>query len=315
MKILLIKDTTKGFTGGIKKHCTDLNLLFSKHPEIEMEIMDNVLEGYSRILKKKYFNFKSLCDYIHNSQCDIVHIHGFMSIGVLQAIIAAKKNRKRIVYSPHFHPFKHLNNPFLGKCYFYLFLKPQLKYIDYIVCINKEDSNFFLQYKSNIITIPHWLNSDTKDLDIIKNDKFILFIGRNDSNKGLEHLYNLPYNKYEIHCVTNGKLLRKDFIQHINISDNDLVELYKKASVVVIPSKYEAFSLVALEAINYNTPIVISDRVRIADYLQGNKGYQIFKYHNFDEFNNAIENILGEKFNKEELTAPFKKEQIKWCEV
>lgn len=93
----------------------------------------------------------------------------------------------------------------------------------------------------------------------------VLFVGRNDTNKGIEHLYSLPDN-YRVHCVCKGTVKRNDFILHQNLGDAELACLYRQASVVVVPSRYEAFSLVALEALQYHTPVVISERVRIGDY-------------------------------------------------
>jgi glycosyltransferase involved in cell wall biosynthesis len=144
--------------------------------------------------------------------------------------------------------------------------------VDLVFNINKDDSVQFRKSHSNVLTIPHWSKFEHPVKDIKKDPKMILFVGRlNESNKGFEHLYHLPEGLYEIHCVGNGDItMRSDMIHHTNISDNELMDLYLKASLLVVPSRYEAFSYVSIEALMCNTPIVISDRVRIADYLQGN---------------------------------------------
>ncbi len=71
---------------------------------------------------------------------------------------------------------------------------------------------------------------------------------------------------------------------HFNIPFEELCSLYAKASLLVVPSRYEAFSYAALEALSYGTPVLLSDRVRIADYLTNINGISIFKYQNFKEF-------------------------------
>lgn len=282
----------------------------STYKNIEMLPIEDIASKYLKIVRKFVFIPKKLNTYITQSNCDIVHIHGFMSIGIVQAINAAHKQNKKIIYSPHFHPFKYLRNPLLGKLFFYLILKPILHKIDTIITINKEDSAFFKRYHSKVIQIPHWSNISQSHINLPKQKDMILFIGRNDSNKGLEHLYNLPTH-YQVHCVTKGPLKRKDFILHERLSDSELSLLYQKASIVVVPSKYEAFSLVALEALSYHTPIVISNRVRIADYLTGDSGYSIFKYHDYTDFNNAIcKTLQMNNINFKQLLLPFRKENI-----
>lgn len=312
MKVLLIRDITTNYTGGIKKHCEDLANLFHHESDLDVVDMIDLPFHYNAFLRKKIFEYKSLYTYISESSCDVVHIHGFMSIGVIQALIVAKRLKKRVLYSPHFHPFKYIEHPFYGKMFFYTFLRPLLRFVEKIICINNEDSAFFKKFHENVTQIPHWANHVFSGVFSQQTDKrIILFIGRNDSNKGLEHLYNLSNNEYEVHCVTRGELKRTDFIQHQDISDNELNELYSKASVVVVPSRYEAFSLVALEALEHGTPIVISERVRIADYLVGEKGYRIFKYHDFEGFNAAVQSVIGESFDREVLLSPFNSDYVK----
>lgn len=314
MKILIIRDEIMSYNGGIKRHCDELRLLINQYRDVEVLPIENIPCKYIKSIRKFKYNTKELKQYIDNSNCDVVHVHGFMSVGAVQAINVAYNLKKKIVYSPHFHPFKYLQNPLIGRFFFKCCIQPILYKIDTIVTINSEDTHFFNKYHRNVVRIPHWNSSsnNAKEKKIFpKRKNTILFVGRNEENKGLEHLYQLP-PQYEVHCVTKGPLLRKDFILHEAIDDQDLNKLYGLASVVVVPSRYEAFSLVALEALNHYTPIVISDRVRIGDYLKGNKGYNIFEYHNYQSFNKAIEEIMVQKdVDYQQLLRPFDIEKIR----
>ena len=120
----------------------------------------------------------------------------------------------------------------------------------------------------------------------------ILFVGRNDDNKNLSLLYSLPENKYRIVCVTNKRPQREDFVFKSHISDEELNALYRMASLTVIPSKYEAFSYTALESLLAGTPVLMSNRVRIADFLRNVSGVTVYDYTNPSDFVNKIEEAM-----------------------
>ena len=79
------------------------------------------------------------------------------------------------------------------------------------------------------------------------------------------------------------------------------------------------FSLVALEALQHHTPVVISERVRIGDYLKGDKGYRVFNYHDYEGFKDAVSELMMSKdtVNYNQLLAPFDKEKIReeYCRI
>ena len=146
VKVLIIRDKTRSFNGGIKRHCSDLKELMSNYKDLTIA---DIPSKYLKLFRKSVFRSKELNSYIIQNSCDVVHIHGFMSLGVIQAIKTAYKLKKKIIYSPHFHPFEYLKNPILGKLFFYIFLKPLLHKIDTIITINKE------------ISIPKWFKFHT----------------------------------------------------------------------------------------------------------------------------------------------------------
>lgn len=298
--------------GGIKHHCESLCALFSNDHLVIQEILQNVSAFFFPMLKKFTFNPFSLFSEIKKHNPQIVHVHGFANISVVEVIIIAKMLRKKIVYSPHYHPMQYLEHPLFGKIFFQCFLRPVLPLVDAVVTISEIDKQFFRRYHKNVTSIPHHYEGDyCIQLDSsCRKKNMILFVGRNEANKGLDHLYKLP-SKYEVHCVTKGKLLREDFIMHSDISDEELSRLYSEASLVVIPSRYEAFSYVALEAFAHGTPVVMSDRVQIATYLTGKSGYSIFTYSDYEGFIDAVEKTIGAQVDIESIMPIFGKERVK----
>ena len=121
-------------------------------------------------------------------------------------------------------------------------------------------------------------------LDLNSEDKLVLYVGRFDRRKGIETLVR-AVGKEEVKQQSNLKLMiaggstpgRKDgkereriegIVKELGLQDitifpgrvehKDLVYYYAAADVCVVPSHYEPFGLVAIEAMASNTPVVAS---------------------------------------------------------
>jgi glycosyltransferase involved in cell wall biosynthesis len=298
IKISLVRSPIFNKYGGIEKHCAELINLFSKkNDEFELSTL-NIKSKKLKLFKKFTYDWDDFKNKLKRSNCDIVHIHGFASPIIPRAIAISKQFNKKIIYTPHYHPFETLRNPLLAKLFFYTMLKPKIKYLSRIITINNDEFVFFNRFFNRVSQIPHWITEDTSTYPPYPKDhKMLLFVGRNEKNKGIDHLYNLPKNKYNMHCVTNKKLNRSDFTYHKNIENDKLDILYKKTSLVIIPSRYEAFSLVALEALSHGTPVLVSDKVRIADHLHECDGFFVFKYGDYNDFMLKIEQAKNSQTN------------------
>lgn len=98
--------------GGIKRHCIDLCSLFQSDTEVSMAMLPDNMVKYIPFIRKSYL--RHLYRKLKAKDFDIIHIHGFADFSATQAIIIAKLLGKKIVYSPHFHPFQYLQHPNLG---------------------------------------------------------------------------------------------------------------------------------------------------------------------------------------------------------
>lgn len=294
--------------GGINSHCVSLmNLLKGDDTIFILPFFEH--RGWI-LGNKRICNFFKIKAYIANSGCDIAHVHGFMNLFVAPAIFAAVLCKKKILYTPHFHPFDTLEHPRMSRLYFKLFIRPLLRYVDKVVTLNDEDNRFWQQYGVDTVQIPHWSNIQTAPCQMAKKKNMLLFVGHNRDNKGIDHLLQLPKGKYEVHCVTN-KFIREDFVHHYNISNEELSMLYQQASLLLVPSRYEAFSLVSLEAFANGTPVLMSDKVRIADYLGGLSGYCIFPYGDYQAFLSSIDETIGMEVDSKEILSIFSAERAK----
>ena len=305
-KIIYIR---QALPGGTDNYCRALQQMFADNHLCQAM----PIEDYP-IIKSRFFHYYYKPAPLKQAirKADIVHINGYTAFGTIQALRYARKYNKKVIYSPHFHPFQYLRHPKLGKQFFQI-LKPFIRRCaDKVLTINNEDTQFFRQFHPNVVQIPHWHKPTKEDNTQPKQPGMILFVGRiDDPVKGIEHLYQIPQGKYQVHCVGKGTLQRKDFIQHTNISQHQLQQLYQQAALTVIPSKYEAFSYVALESLLANTPVLMSQSVRIADYLKQVRGITIFQYHDYTQFINKIQETIGTQVDTDKVKQIFNPQTIK----
>jgi len=303
LKVLIVSENVPSPIGGIERHCYNIQELFKDSSDIKINILHkgNVNHKILKKIDKVYFSFSDLKKKITASECNIVHVHGFASLIVFQTILICSILKKTIIYTPHFHPFYSLDNPLLGKTFFYILLKPLLKKINTIISINKEDNSFFSRFHNKVITMPNWLNYNRDIKEIMsqksakKENRMILFVGRSDDNKGVDHLNKLNPKQYNIYCVTKGAQ-QPGFTYYEGISEEQLSELYYKASLTVIPSRYEAFSYVALESLSHGTPILVSERVHILDHLPlNNPLVHTFQFKHYEEFTEQVHKIIADQ--------------------
>lgn len=142
-----------------------------------------------------------------------------------------------------------------------------------------------------------------------KNIKRIVGLGKKKKWKGLADLLNamdLVYKeRSDVELVLFGRTppkiktkTRFKFME--NLSDEELVELYNSADVVVSPSWYESFPLPQLEAMACGTPVVTT-RYGTEDYAFHEKNSLVVLPRNPQEMAKAILRLLSDKNLAEKL--------------
>lgn len=161
---------------------------------------------------------------------------------------------------------------------------------------------------------------------------FIFYTGvwRNHKNLvGLIKAFNVVLNKYHLDydLVLGGeenpyypeirqaweelnldsKIIRPGFIKN-----EDLPFFYKAASLVAVPSFYEGFGLVGLEAMASGTPVAVSNCTAMPEILGTAAAY--FNPNDFEDMAKTIKDVLaGEEFKKRLVAAGFQQiKKYKW---
>jgi glycosyltransferase involved in cell wall biosynthesis len=118
--------------------------------------------------------------------------------------------------------------------------------------------------------------ADRATLGIPEGAPVILYVGRIASGKGIEHLLAALDELPEAHLVLVGpddrhgvaETLVGDRVHALGPTDGPPLGLYRLADVFVLPSAGESFGMVAAEAAAAGTPVVVTDRCGVADFLQ-----------------------------------------------
>lgn len=196
---------------------------------------------------------------------------------------------------------------------------------------NKEEvSTIFEEHKHKIITIANGYDKDMfykencsreevlKSFNINnKYDKIVCFAGRLAKNKGIDILLHGAeiYEKenvltliaghgseYEVLFPLKEKLGLKNVVFLGDLKHEQLRKLYSISDVCVVPSRKEAFGLVALEAIACGLPVVATRQGGIPDFVNEKVGILV-EEENVEQLAHAIIQVLYEnkKFDKDYL--------------
>lgn len=158
--------------------------------------------------------------------------------------------------------------------------------------------------------------SGTKKPDniVIHNDVYdnrfinLLFVGRFDPQKGVDILLktfkNVKNNNIRLY-LAGGTVVSND-IYNINederikflgwISHNEIEKYYCGCDAVIMPSRWEAFGLVAIEAMKYGKPVIVSNRGALPELVKDCDNGYVFDMSNV----HSLEHILC-KLDKNKL--------------
>jgi len=241
---------------------------------------------------------------------DIVHVHHFK--GLTFAFKAVKDLGIPLVHTVHNYylgcPVEHLfergrvckNRNFLCKLYSSynrIRCKPDVVTAptNFVLKVIKE-MGFFRDVPT--VRIP--LGVDLRDATRVtrENSKELLFVGRATPFKGLDVLLKAVDGIDVILNVAGGvkRERRGNVVYHGFVSEEELWELYKRSSVLIVPSVwYEVFGLVIVEAFKFGLPVVGSDIGGIPELIvDGYNGY-LFEPGNPIDLREKILKVLDER--------------------
>jgi glycosyltransferase involved in cell wall biosynthesis len=213
------------------------------------------------------------------------------------------------------------------------YLKPIEKYIygsfDHIISISKETQDALLKYlgKSadsrfsvieNGIDIEKYQKAQAYDKKLIfpeyKDGDYLIgmvasFTPQKNHKTMIDAMALLP-DEYKLILVGEGPLFEniKGQVREKNLESRivflgfrkDVAEIMKTVDIVCVPSIWEGFGLVAVEAMAAGTPVIVSNVPGLANVV-GNYGSMIDPYR-ADTIQSAVEKRLIYKYNDEMIS-------------
>ena len=181
-------------------------------------------------------------------------------------------------------------------------LNEKIENVIYISSFSKEHISFnFPNIKNETLIFNPIDIKEAKKINCIKENKFFLFVGRVDPEKGIERFCQALTNCGENGIVVgDGKLKKELEIKYKNISfvgwknREEVTEYMMKAKFLVFPSLwYEGAPLTIFEALSIGLPCIVSNVCAGKEFIQNGSNGFLF---NPNEKNELEEILRKSKF-------------------
>jgi len=255
---------------------------------------------------------------------DIVHVHVSVPMGDIAGFFYAKKKKKPLVVTLHLDVGSYKN--IMIKLAYYIYcglINKFLTQADIIVSPTRSyvnDTNL-KRHKDKIIIIPNGIDIKKFDIKYSKDEcreklslslseKIILYVGNLEPRKGLDILIRAMAIVVrvikDVRLIVIGSGVMLDNLQKLVIKlglsqhviftgfaeDNKKLLYYKSADIFVLPSLYEIFGIVNLEAMACGLPIIATKVGGIPDIVEDGSNGLLVPYRNPKALADAIIYLL-----------------------
>ena len=256
---------------------------------------------------------------------DIIHAHGYQFFTSDAASIVTRIKKIPLILTLHGFP-RGFNKP-IHKTYFNLIGEKTLKTAQKIISVSSIVAQEFKDVgvpKEKIAIVSNGVNIDEfKNMpkgkrfkrrpNMKKDERIILTIGRLERIKGFQYLIKaLPSIMKKIGPAKlviagpefNYGIQLKKLVQETKVKDHvifygpiggkEKIEAFAAADVVAIPSLYEGFSIVLLEALAAGKPVVATKTGASPEVIQNGRNGFLVKPGDFKDMSEKIIKLLGD---------------------
>lgn len=240
----------------------------------------------------------ALASTLRRFQPSIVHMHSTFAGAVARPIVQLSRPRPRVVYCPHGWAFL-MEIPEWKRRAYALIERLLCPLTDVVVNISRYEHEQAKAYgisAEKCVVVRNAVSPGCAAglADPPFDDRFInlLFVGRFDRQKGLDlllqvmgRLKDTPIRLHVIgSCVVEEQTVRApDTVNLLGwLPRSQLDAYYSAADGVVMPSRWEGFGLVAIEAMRNGTPVIASNRGALPELVQHGKTGYVFDLNEQD---------------------------------
>lgn len=203
-----------------------------------------------------------------------------------------------VIYNAHGWAFTREPEKRKLSSFVYAMIEKTLSHMtDAIINVSSYEYNAALQYglskkKMQIIfsgISPDKIQAHQSSTNFKASNLNLLFVGRLDRQKGLDWLLDIwkQCNRQDIHLYIAGERVVSDEKDVYSSADkritylgwlnaNQLADCYQRCDAVIMPSRWEAFGLVAIEAMKYGKAILVSNRGALPELIKNEETGYIF---------------------------------------
>ncbi|MBS0929049.1 glycosyltransferase [Klebsiella michiganensis] len=231
---------------------------------------------------------------------DVVHLHSSFAGLVCRVIMSIYPYRCKIVYCPHAFSFLMQTNKI--KKNVYILIERLLQVMtDKIVCVSQYEKQQAVLYgmtESKLEVIYNGVSdkNPNKEFHVRKDGVLeVLFVGRFDYQKGFDILIKAIEKIREknsnvlfriigdfIGEKSNGELPQIDGVEFLGWKSNDEIgEFYKSSDILIMPSRWEGFAMVPIEAFMYGVPVIASKNTSFPEIIDDNINGFLFDTENY----------------------------------
>lgn len=247
-------------------------------------------KSYSMKGDMQYTIMPSLVRTVLKGNWDIIHAHSYGYFPSHVGAFTRRMNRGKFVFTPHFHPGETTwggeRRMVIRGLYDRFVAGSVIEASDKIICVSEGEKNIAINSgfdPKKIVIVPD--SVEISRFDGLKEDTFkkkygiegdfILFVGRLAKNKGLKYLVEavpqilqcFPKTIFVIIGQDEGmlesllslskKLGVEEKIMFLGrLDDKEVSEAFMDCSVFALPSEFEAFGIVLIEAMAAGKPCV-----------------------------------------------------------
>jgi len=249
-----------------------------------------VFEGRTRSISGVLGYFVELKSVLDDFQPDVVHLHSSFA-GFVGRILLCTNRRVKVVYCAHGWAFG-METGFAKKLFFSFIERLLAVCSRRLICISSYEYQLALRFglpKKRLVLVPNGVSDLEEPPPRIEHAGIhLVFVGRLDRQKGADILMAAMQSviRTDIKLTVVGDVVLDAGFAGANAQNvffagwlerAGLQGLFAESDAVIMPSRWEGFGLVAVEAMRQSLAVLASDRGALPDIVEHGRTGMIFE--------------------------------------